>query len=81
VELAGDTSTAIVFNYLDAPAFHVHAEAASNNHFDEDGLLGIFALLAPGEAMARRALIIDAAQHLRTGAPAWDPYRQPRTAR
>jgi hypothetical protein len=61
VELRGDTSTAIVFNYLDAPSFHVEAEAASNNHFDEDGLLGIFALCAPDEALERRELIVDVA--------------------
>jgi len=59
--LRGDTSTAIVFNYLDAPAFHVEAAAVSNNHFDEDGLLGIFALLTPGAARMRRDLILDVA--------------------
>jgi hypothetical protein len=59
--LRGDTSTAIVFNYLDAPSFRVPADAVSNNHFDEDGLLGIFALLEPDAAQARRDLIVDAA--------------------
>ena len=59
--LSGDTSTAIVFNYLDAPSFHVEADAVSNNHFDEDGLLGIFALLAPDEAQMRRELMLDVA--------------------
>ena len=37
-----DTSTANVFNYLDRPDLHVPAEVVSNNHFDEDGLVGIY---------------------------------------
>lgn len=51
-ELKADTSTESVLRYLDAQNMRVHAEAVSNNHFDEDGLLGIFALLRSG---ARRA--------------------------
>src|SRR5678815_706092 len=43
-ELASDTSAEIVFKYLDTPRFHVEADAVSNNHFDEDGLIGVFAL-------------------------------------
>ncbi len=34
--LKGDTSTEAVFKYLDSPQFHVHADAFSNDHFDED---------------------------------------------
>ena len=60
--LRADTSTAIVFNYLDAPAYHVDAEAVSNNHFDEDGLVGIFALLQPDFAQRHRHLLLDVAQ-------------------
>ncbi|PWT86795.1 MAG: hypothetical protein C5B57_00405 [Blastocatellia bacterium] len=62
VELKGDTSTAIVFNYLDAPKFHVDVDAVSNNHFDEDGLVGIFALLEPAMAERHRDLLLDVAQ-------------------
>lgn len=62
VELASDTSAEIVFKYLDAPRFHVEAEAVSNNHFDEDGLIGVFALTQPGIALQHRELLIDAAQ-------------------
>jgi hypothetical protein len=47
LELRADTSTEIVFKYLDAPQFKVQVDAVSNNHFDEDGLPGIFALLDP----------------------------------
>jgi hypothetical protein len=60
--LKGDTSTAIVFNYLDSPSSHVEAEAVSNNHFDEDGLIGIFAMLQPATAERHRDLLLDAAQ-------------------
>jgi hypothetical protein len=60
--LRGDTSTAMVFNYLDAPPFHVGADAVSNNHFDEDGLAGIFAMLQPAVAGRHRDLLIDVAQ-------------------
>jgi hypothetical protein len=61
-ELRGDTSTAIVFNYLDTPRFHVEADAVSNNHFDEDGLVGIFAMLQPTVAQRHRDLLVDTAQ-------------------
>lgn len=61
-ELRADTSTEIAFNYLDTPGLHVDAEAVSNNHFDEDGLVGIFALLQPSVAQRHRDLLIDVAQ-------------------
>jgi hypothetical protein len=61
-ELKADTSTAFVFNYLDAPEYHVDVEAVSNNHFDEDGLVGIFALLQPSFAQRHRDLLVDVAQ-------------------
>jgi len=60
-ELKADTSTEIVFNYLDSPRFHVAAAAVSNNHFDEDGLAGIYALIEPEAAVAARELIVDIA--------------------
>ena len=61
-QLKGDTSAAIVFNYLDSPRFHVEADAVSNNHFDEDGLVGIFSLIDPSTATRHRALLLDTAQ-------------------
>jgi len=60
--LKGDTSTAMVFNYLESPAFHVEADVVSNNHFDEDGLVGIFAMLQPAVAERHRDLLVDVAQ-------------------
>lgn len=62
VELKRDTSAEIAFAYLDSPRFHVQADAVSNNHFDEDGLVGIFTLLEPAMAQRHRDLLIDAAQ-------------------
>jgi hypothetical protein len=61
-ELASDTSAEIVFKYIDAPHLHVEAEAVSNNHFDEDGLIGVFAFTQPRIALQHRELLIDAAQ-------------------
>jgi hypothetical protein len=61
-DLKADTSTAIVFNYLDRPQFHVEADVVSNNHFDEDGLVGIFAMLKPAMAEHHRDMLVDVAQ-------------------
>ena len=60
-EIADDLSTQIAFRYLDRPDLQVSAEAVSNNHFDEDGLCGIYAVLHPQEALALREQIIDVA--------------------
>jgi hypothetical protein len=60
-ELKDDLSAQIVFRYLDRPDCWVNAEVVSNNHFDEDGLVGVYALLHPSEARAQRALLTDIA--------------------
>jgi hypothetical protein len=60
--LKADSSAEIVFNYLDAPDFHVDVEAVSNNHFDEDGLVGVYSLLEPETALEMRDLLIGAAR-------------------
>jgi len=60
--LKADSSAEIVFNYLDSPGFHVAATAASNNHFDEDGLCGLYALIEPEAAMAMRELVVAVAE-------------------
>jgi hypothetical protein len=59
--LKRDTSAEIVFAYLDSPSSHVHADIVSNNHFDEDGLVGIFTLVDPVTAQKNRDLLLDAA--------------------
>ncbi len=75
-DLKADSSAEIVFNYLDSPAFHVAAEAVSNNHFDEDGLVGVFTLIEPEAACAMRELLCDAAR-----AGDFATYRDRRAAR
>jgi hypothetical protein len=74
--LKRDTSAEIAFAYLDSPAFHVSAQAVSNNHFDEDGLMGVFALVQPAMAQQHRGLLIDAAE-----AGDFGRYRQREAAR
>jgi hypothetical protein len=61
-ELKADTSAESVFKYLDSPRFHVEAGIVSNNHFDEDGLVGVFAMLRPAVVEQHRDLLIDVAQ-------------------
>jgi hypothetical protein len=56
--LQADSSTQIVYRYLDRPDLRIDVEAVSNNHFDEDGALGLFALLHPDRAP--RDLLLDA---------------------
>lgn len=57
--LKADTSAEIVFNYLNQPAFHQNVPTVTNNHFDEDGLLGLYCLIEPEHALKRQALLID----------------------
>ena len=57
-----DLSAEIAFRYLDQPELHVRADVVSNNHFDEDGIMSIYALVDPDGAMARRALVEDVAR-------------------
>lgn len=60
--LAADLSAQMVFRYLDAGADrHAPAEAVSNNHFDQDGLVSVFALVDPDAARRRRDLLVDVA--------------------
>jgi hypothetical protein len=52
----------MAFLYLDAFDRHPGAAAVSNNHFDQDGLVGVFALASTGDALARRALLVEVAR-------------------
>jgi hypothetical protein len=61
-ELRDDLSAQIAFHYLDRPDLHVDAEAVSNNHFDQDGMMSMYALVDPDAARARRARAIDVAR-------------------
>ena len=57
-DLMRDTSTDIAFAYLDAPEYHVSANLVSNSHYDEDGLLSMYTLVDPANALAHRDLMI-----------------------
>jgi hypothetical protein len=64
VDLKADLSAEIVFNFLSsshAARLKSKVEAVSNNHFDEDGLVGIFAMLYPEEASAQKEFLLDIA--------------------
>jgi hypothetical protein len=43
-ELKADTSAEIAFRYLDSPKFQVACDVVTNNHFDQDGLVGLFVI-------------------------------------
>jgi hypothetical protein len=59
--LQADLSAQMAFAYLDRFDLHGSAELVSNNHFDQDGLVSVFALINPDGARARRDLLIDIA--------------------
>jgi hypothetical protein len=61
-ELLRDTSTDIVFAYLDSPDHHQDIDLVSNSHFDEDGVLSMYALIDPENALRFRELMIGASR-------------------
>ncbi len=62
-EFWADLSAEMAFLYVDAGGGgHGPASVVSNNHFDQDGLVGVFALSSPEEAQARRALLVEVAR-------------------
>jgi hypothetical protein len=53
---SADTSAEMVFRYLDRGSdLHDGAGAVTNNHFDQDGLAGVYALVDPESALRCRA--------------------------
>jgi hypothetical protein len=57
-----DLSAQMAFRYLDLGAdHHGDARAVTNNHLDQDGLVSVFALTRPEEALAHRAFLEDVA--------------------
>jgi hypothetical protein len=60
-QIADDLSAQMAFRLLDHPELTVGAELVSNNHFDQDGLVSIHALVHPDAALARRGLLEDVA--------------------
>jgi hypothetical protein len=79
-EFRADTSTEIVLNYLDtagaADRYAPQVRAVSNNHFDEDGLCSVWAMLNPELAQQERELLVDVAT-----AGDFNIYRRPRAAK
>ena len=59
--LAEDTSARIAFRYLEDARRWPAAEAVSNDHFDQDGLVAVYALVSPDEARARQVVLEDVA--------------------
>ncbi|CAN5571084.1 hypothetical protein BH10CYA1_BH10CYA1_21420 [soil metagenome] len=74
--LKADLSAEIVFNYLANPEFKVTAKVVSNDHFDADGLVGIYTLLHPDDAEDLKEMLIDIA-----GAGDFNVYRDREAAR
>jgi hypothetical protein len=57
-----DLSAQMAFRLLERPDLVLgEAEAVSNNHFDQDGLVSIYALVAPDDAVQRRTFLEDLA--------------------
>ncbi|MBS1953002.1 MAG: hypothetical protein JST89_02390 [Cyanobacteria bacterium SZAS-4] len=75
-ELRADLSAQIVFNYLDKPEIKAEATIVSNDHFDADGLVGVYSLLNPDDAEELRDLLIDIA-----GAGDFNVYKNREAAR
>lgn len=64
--LAADTSAESALRFAALPGAEqarlaAGARLATNNHFDEDGALALFALLDPAAALARQRLVVEAA--------------------
>lgn len=62
VEVRADLSAQIAFLALDHPDWFAGLDVVSNNHFDQDGLTSVYALVDPDAALARRDLVIDVAR-------------------
>lgn len=59
--LGADLSAQMTFRYLDERPEHAPAEVVTNNHFDQDGLVSVHALVDPERSLAHRELLIDVA--------------------
>jgi hypothetical protein len=59
--LEADLSAEMAFTYLRRGDLHEPAAVVSNNHFDQDGLVSVFALVQPDAALARWPFLVDLA--------------------
>ena len=71
-----DLSAEMAFHYLDQPIDHPPASIVTNNHYDQDGLVGLHALVDPDLSIVHRQLLIDVA-----AAGDFGTYRDRRAAR
>lgn len=60
--LKRDLSAEIALAYLAAPELQVDAEVVSNNHFDIDGFMAVWALSNPAAALADPGLVAEVAR-------------------
>jgi hypothetical protein len=60
--LEEDLSAEMSFSYLARLDLHGEATAVSNNHFDQDGLVSLLALVDPANALPRRRILVDLAR-------------------
>ena len=56
-DLRADLSAEMAFRYLRRFDRHDGAAAVSNNHFDQDGLVSVYALAFPEQGLARQRLL------------------------
>ena len=61
-EVRADLSAEIAFLALDHPDWFDGIDVVSNNHFDQDGLMSVYALVDPAAARARREFVVDVAR-------------------
>lgn len=57
-----DTSAEIVLDYIEKNELPPNAQFVSNDHFDVDGLVGVFAVLNKDYALAHKQSLIDIAE-------------------
>jgi hypothetical protein len=74
--LLRDTSAEIVLDFLENNKISSNLEFVSNDHFDQDGLIGIFSILNPEYSLSIKPLLIDIAE-----AGDFSKYRDRKAAR
>jgi hypothetical protein len=62
VDLLDDLSAQIVFRALRRPELFGGVEVVTNNHFDQDGLAGVFTLVDPDTAVHHETQLVDLAR-------------------
>jgi hypothetical protein len=79
-EFRADTSTEMVLNYLEMPGaeqqYAPRVTSVSNNHFDEDGLCAVWAMVFSKLAGKKKELLVDVAT-----AGDFGHYRRPQAAK